>query len=192
MALIPLSGKKAAGRSASVDDDMAGALMEWRWHCNHNGYAARTVYCGVQDGKQKTRMILLHHEVLRLAGVEIPTGHEADHINGDRLDDRIENLRPATHSQNQHNCKPRGGTSRYKGVSWHKKAGKWRACIKRNSKTIHLGLFTDEIDAVKAYDTAARRLHGEFASCNFPGVSHDTPLLTPPLKNSSCFSAFFS
>ena len=167
MTLIPLGGKVAAGRCAIVDDDMADELLKHRWHYS-DGYARRSVYCGRHGGKQKTRYIRMHREVWRLAGREIPAGHELDHINHDPLDNRIENLRVVTTAQNQYNQKPRaGGASRYKGVSWHKTTGKWMAYIMHNGKQIHLGLFADEIEAAQAYDAAARRLCGEYARCNF-------------------------
>lgn len=76
-----------------------------------------------------------------------------DHINQDKLDNRIENLREATHSQNSRNKKGRG-RSKYRGVSWHSENDKWRARIKVNGKTIHLGLFDTEIEAAQAYDDA--------------------------------------
>jgi len=168
MVLIPLSGKKAAGRSATVADDVATEVLKYRWHCSA-GYAARTENYRRTDGRRAAHTIFMHHEVWRLAGRTIPAGHELDHINGDRLDDRIANLRPATRSQNHANEKIRkSGTSQYKGVGWHKAAGKWEARIKHNGKLIWLGYFDDEPDAGQAYDTAARRLFGEYAKCNFP------------------------
>jgi len=168
MILIPLSGKTAAGRPAIVDDQFADELMQYRWYCDTDRYAKRGVYCGKQDGKQKTRMIYLHREVLNLAGVDIPKGYETDHINHDKLDNRLSNLRVVTRSQNQHNRKLQRGTSRYKGVSWEKASGKWMAYIQHNGKQTTLGRFADEPDAARAYDTAARRLFGEYAHCNFP------------------------
>ena len=107
----------------------------------------------------------MHTDVWRLAGRQIPVGQELDHINGGKHDNRLCNLRPATRSQNNANSKPRGGTSRCKGVC--KVKGKWRANIRHNGKLIYLGLFTNEDDAGLAYDDAARRLNGEYARCNF-------------------------
>ena len=169
MILIPLSGKVAAGRSAIAHSQFADEMMQYRWHCNHYGYACRSVRYTKSDGRSAIRAIFMHSEVLRLAGVEIPDGQEADHINGDTLDNRWpENLRVGTRSQNHANSKPQGGTSRYKGVCWHKHAGKWVARITHNGKPIYIGLFTNEVEAAKAYDEAARRLFGEYARCNFP------------------------
>ena len=93
-----------------------------------------------------------------------------DHKNHNGLDNRRENLRPATHTQNQQNTRPRVivGTSRYKGVCWSKRERKWRAVIKFAGVQRHLGYFADEEDAARAYDAAARKYHGEFACLNFP------------------------
>ena len=61
----------------------------------------------------------------------------------------------------------RDGTSKYKGISWHKLSNKWQAYIRINRKKIHLGVFDNEITAAKAYDKQAKRLFGEFAYLNF-------------------------
>lgn len=58
------------------------------------------------------------------------------------------------------------GSSKFKGVSHHKK--KWRATITYNYKNLHLGTFDDQIDAAKAYDTAALKYFGQYAFLNFP------------------------
>lgn len=91
-----------------------------------------------------------------------------DHINGDRLDNRISNLREATHKQNAWNRKGRNTTSVYKGVYWFKRDSKWKVSIGGlDGKKIHLGMYTDEVEAAKAYDCAARILYGEYARTNF-------------------------
>lgn len=94
---------------------------------------------------------------------------EVDHINHNGLDNRRSNLRPSTKMQNQGNSRPRsGGTSSYKGVSWHRRGRKWMALITVNQRHIYLGLFVSEIDAAAAYDAAARAAFGEYALPNFP------------------------
>jgi len=60
-----------------------------------------------------------------------------------------------------------GSSSKYKGVAWHKRRGKWQAYIKIGDKIRHLGVFTDELAAARAYDIAARQHFGEFARPNF-------------------------
>jgi hypothetical protein len=59
-------------------------------------------------------------------------------------------------------------SSRYIGVSFHKKKGKWMAVIGYKGKNVWLGRFDNEIDAAKAYDAAAKKYYGEFARLNFP------------------------
>ena len=168
MVLIPLSGKLAAGRCAIVDDQFADELMQYRWHCASDGYARRCVHYRTMDNRRRMHAIWMHREVLRLANIEIHKGYETDHINGNPLDNRLENLRVVTVSQNHANSKSRGGTSRYKGLCWHKRDRKWMAYIKPKGKRMYLGYFTDEIDAAKAYDAAAREYFGQYACCNFP------------------------
>lgn len=89
---------------------------------------------------------------------------EIDHVNADRSDNRLCNLRVATRRQNGANL-PRqtNNTSGFKGVSFHKRAGKWRADIKVNYRPIYLGLFATREDAHAAYCAAATRYFGEFA-----------------------------
>jgi len=94
---------------------------------------------------------------------------QIDHINGDRKDNRIENLRLTTSQQNNLNRGALKGTSsKYKGVDWHKATQKWRSSIKFNRTDKHLGVYVSEEDAARAYDKAARELHGDYARLNFP------------------------
>lgn len=92
-----------------------------------------------------------------------------DHINGDRRDNRIANLRLASGSQNHGNMAARvGGSSKYKGVSWHKTIKKWKVSLCADRKRKHLGYYTSEEEAARAYDKAARETFGEYARLNFP------------------------
>ncbi|MHC4389402.1 MAG: HNH endonuclease, partial [Planctomycetota bacterium] len=99
--------------------------------------------------------------------INVPEGYVIDHINGDGLDNRKANLRLATVAQNAWNANKRNPRSGYKGVCFAGEKRLWRAAIVCNRKRIHLGYFRDRTTAAKAYDTAAKRLHGEFASLNF-------------------------
>ncbi|CAI2490443.1 Uncharacterised protein [Serratia ficaria] len=90
-------------------------------------------------------------------------GVEIDHINGVKHDNRISNLRIATHSQNQMNRKkPKNNTSGFKGVSWSKRAKKWRVDICANGVRKTIGLFEEKIAAIEAHSKYSEILHGEF------------------------------
>lgn len=91
---------------------------------------------------------------------------QIDHINRDKKDNRIENLRECSQQENSRNVKTKGGVSRYKGVHWDSKKKIWSAGAKMNYKTIYLGYFKDEEDAAKAYDKFAVENYGEFAFLN--------------------------
>jgi hypothetical protein len=85
-----------------------------------------------------------------------------DHINRDRADDRLINLREATYSESVYNRKMQSNnTSGYKGV-WRSR-GKWRAKIEAEGKRFNLGTFNSKEEAFAAYQIAAEKLHGEFA-----------------------------
>jgi hypothetical protein len=92
---------------------------------------------------------------------------EIDHINNIRNDNRIENLREVTHLQNQWNHSLKiNNTSGFKGVSFVKKTGKWRAQINENSKKRYLGMFLTPEEAHQAYCKAAIAFRKEFARTN--------------------------
>lgn len=91
---------------------------------------------------------------------------QIDHINGDRADNRICNLREATTRQNSRNRKA-GGESKFLGVSRSANGKRWRAYIHLAGRTVALGTFDREEDAARAYDAAARKHFGEFARPNF-------------------------
>jgi len=87
-----------------------------------------------------------------------------DHINGRRDDNRAENLREATQSENMANVpRAKNNKSGAKGVSWHAMGRKWQVHIRKSRKTYCLGLFNTLEEAAAAYQEAAQRLHGVFA-----------------------------
>jgi hypothetical protein len=90
---------------------------------------------------------------------------QVDHANGDTLDNQKYNLRLATHGQNKQNSrKTPGCTSRFKGVSWNKVNCRWEVRI--GSNRLYLGCFENEEEAAAAYDVAAVKAFGAFASTN--------------------------
>lgn len=158
---IPLT----KGQFAIVDDEDYDWLMQWKWHYS-TGYAMRK-QSGPRDAPHPT--ILMHRAILAP-----PHGMFIDHINMNGLDNRRCNLRICTASQNNYNRIPyrtKTATSQYKGVRFHRLRNKWHAFIVlHKGKQTHLGYFTSEIDAAKAYDVAARAHFGEFARLNIEEV----------------------
>lgn len=151
---IPLT----RGRFALVDADDYPALARYEWFAEGSGrhlYAVR---------KHKGKSVKMHRQIL-----DAPPNLLVDHIDHDGLNNRRANLRLATFTQNCRNQKKSAkATSRYKGVYWHKHQKKWTAQITAAGKSRHLGYFTNETDAARAYDTAAKKLHKAFAALNFP------------------------
>ena len=121
-----------------------------------------------------TNTLLLHRlvaEVFLNAGKPLTPQQHVDHIehaDGSHAQDRLSNLRIVSRSQNGMNqVISSNNTSGYKGVTWHKRNGKWQARIMTYGRHKYLGLFTTPEAAALAYDRAAKKLHGEFAKLNF-------------------------
>ena len=88
---------------------------------------------------------------------------ELDHIDGDRCNNRIKNLRESNRIENSRNRgKPISNSSGAKGVTWNKSVGKWQAQIGFNQTTMYLGCFETIKDASCAYEKKALELHGAF------------------------------
>lgn len=149
-----------------LDDDD----YEWLWRMGcwcfvSEGYAVKGARQADPWPTGKTmymhRVILEHHGLLE-------GGKEVDHIDGNPLNNQKSNLRVVTQQQNNWNQHKVTGTSQYKGVCWDKRAKKWMAYVSLDRKQKHLGYFTDEKEAAKAYDEAAKEHFGEYAKLNFP------------------------
>jgi hypothetical protein len=163
MKWIPLT----RGYATLVDDaDYERVIAAGPWHTHiqpkrDTVYARRTLARNA-EGKQPTQP--LHRFILGVTDSKT----KVDHRNRYGLDNRRNNLRITTNSQNGANANKsrRRSSSRFKGVSWHKRIGKWSAHIGIKYKLIHLGYFAEELDAARAYDAAARKHFGDFAKCN--------------------------
>ena len=151
--LIPLT----QCQFAIVDADDYDELKQYTW-CAVK--IPRTYYAARRSWRKNIRM----HRLIMNA----PKGLFVDHINHDGLDNRKNNLRLCTQRQNNQNQRPRGKTSKYKGVYWNKRAKKFMASICIDGKKKSLGYFDSEIVAAKAYDKAAKIVFGEYAYLNFP------------------------
>lgn len=139
------------GKVALVDDADFDWLNQWKWSLgskSSGGYARR---------KEAGKHILMHRLIMGF-----PVGLQVDHINRNPHDNQRKNLRIVTRSQNCWNRKA-NGERRFKGVFV-----RWQAIIMAGGKRFHLGSFSSEGAAARAYDRAAKRLHGDFAQLNFP------------------------
>jgi hypothetical protein len=139
-------------------DSVDAELFKFKW-CYTHGYAAR---------KESNLILFLHRIVLaRMLGRTLNRNESVDHINGNRQDNRRQNLRLATYKENGRNRRlSSANNSGYKGVIWHKGGQKWQAQVKVDGTLIYLGLFADPIDAALAYDAAAIEHFGPFAKTN--------------------------
>jgi hypothetical protein len=139
------------------------------WRVNRRGTAKAGTHAG-RLNPNGYRDIMINgkrykeHRIAWLYARGVMPTNLIDHINGIKDDNRIENLREATKSQNSANRgKPNSSTSGCKGVSWSKAAKKWKAQIGTHCKKIYLGVFTNIEDASAAYQAAALKYQGEFA-----------------------------
>jgi hypothetical protein len=152
---IPL----VSGGVALVDDEDHAWLSQWSWSRGTNGYVVRTEY-----DHGANRCVYMHRLILGVTDRKIL----CDHRHGNTLDNRRSELRqcsPASNAANSAKWKT-PTTSRFKGVSWMPARGKWRAAIGVAMKSVHLGLFTNESEAARAYNAAAQKHFGEFARLN--------------------------
>lgn len=139
---------------AKIDTEDIDKIKEHKWFYNRSGYA---------ETKIKNKILRMQHKVFGKPSA----GFDTDHINQDKLDNRKLNLRFCTRSQNMANRgKASTNTSGFKGVAWNKFNNKWKAQITINYKSMHLGYYKNKIKAAIAYNEAALKYFGEFASLN--------------------------
>jgi len=114
-----------------------------------------------------TGVVKLLHRVIWCYMTGKWPSQQIDHIDGNPKNNKWNNLRLATNTQNSRNsAKPINNTSGYKGVSFVARLNKYRATIMIDRKSLHLGCFSDPKDAAQAYNEAAKKYFGEFALLN--------------------------
>ena len=156
------------GSEAVVDDEYYPKVNKLSWYF-HSGYAARNR--PMRRKETAWPKIIFMHSIILPA----PNGFVVDHINGNRLDNRRENLRLVTVQQNNFNRRSNINycSSRYKGVFWIEERQLWRSSIKLNGKSTNLGYFRSEEDAASAYNFYAVKLFGSFARLNDAPVNEE-------------------
>lgn len=143
----------ADGTTAHVDPADVPLVAEHFWWLSGKGYAAS------KTAGHMHRLILGYG----------PDDPHVDHVNGDTLDNRRHNLRPATVSQNNANTRASWSSTGYKGVTRRALADgtpRYAAKIGDNGTRRHLGTYDTPEDAARAYDAAARELFGPYAATN--------------------------
>lgn len=147
------------GKVALVDDQDFELLSGSVWHRIKRS-------SGLEYAERGSPTIIggndyhLMHRIILCA----PPNMMVDHVDGNGLNNQRSNIRLATCSQNHSNRRFSGNASGFKGVVPF--GNKWRAMIKKDRKSRHIGLFDDAVSAAKAYDEMAIKLFGEFARTN--------------------------
>jgi hypothetical protein len=158
---IPLT----QGKVAQIDPEDWPLVSRFTWHAKReNGglwYAATTA----TDPTTGEQVTLKMHRVVTGAG----PGEMVDHREpAQTLDNRRANLRVCSNAQNQQNTGGRGGSSRFKGVSWSARKERWLVQFRCQGQYYFVGYFDDEGRAAGGYDQTVLPLAGEFARLNFP------------------------
>ena len=151
------------GKFALIDREDYPKIAPYKW-CYHaiQGYAIATVYY-VNPRRDRGQTTFGMHRIITNA----PVGIEVDHINGDKLDNRKQNLRLCLKRSNQANTGPRRhNKSGYKGVCLDKESGKFKAQININGRRKSLGRYNTPEEAALIYNEAAIAEYGEFAWVN--------------------------
>lgn len=157
--LIPLT----QGQNTIVDAADFEWLSQWTW-CAHWDKSTRRFYAVRNEPRSSGHSTIRMHQVI-LGRKNI------DHRNRDGLDNRRENLRGCTQSQNNANASRRSdNTSGFRGVHWFAPRDMWHAQIHVGGRKYSLRYWATAEAAALAYDEAAKRLYGEFAVLNFPHI----------------------
>ena len=143
-----------------VDEELFEDLSKHKWYVDNMGYPSTPG----KTATGKRQPIRMH---VKIMGNK--RGFVIDHINGNKLDNRISNLRFATRGQNAQNAKNRvkkTGTSLFRGVVWRQPRQKWEAYITYEKKRYGLGGYKEEAEAALAYNEYAIKFYGEHAMLN--------------------------
>ena|SRR5258708_2925659 len=152
------------GQTTTVDDEDFEKVNRFKWSLLCQSPRTRYAFRNVRVSGRRITTLRLHRFILNLE----PGDPDVDHVDGNGLNNVKANLQLATHQQNQCNQRKqlRKTSSRFKGVTWDRHAGEWKAQIKVKGKNHYLGCFAIEQEAAEAYDQAAVQFHNNFAKLN--------------------------
>lgn len=165
---IQLLGPHAKEKNANVlvSTSSFPLVTEFSWYLGKDGYPLS--YCSV-DGKIKMGGVKLHIFLLKHKARLHKEKMVIDHINRNRLDNRLENLRICTPKQNSYNTtRPKNSKYKYKGVKKQGKTGKWIATASKDGERREIRDIDTQKEAAQIYDMMAEELFGEYAGKNFP------------------------
>ncbi len=148
--------KDVKGLEFKFDKEDYNLIKDFTW--NIAGQKKKYVVTHEKDSVHKLRL----HVFL----MSPPKGYIVDHINGDTLDNRKQNLRICTIQENNFNSSKKSGANKYKGVYFYPKTNKYVTFIQYNKKQKNLGYYLTENDAARAYNKKAIELFGEYAKLN--------------------------
>jgi len=144
------------------DDIDKKMVLEQKWYITTKKRNGANYARYVVNGKG----LLMHRLIM---GLDFGDKRVVDHINHNGLDNRRTNLRVTTRSQNGANRNVgKKSTTGFKGIYWDKNRKKWKASLTKDGKTHFIGRYKNPREAAKAYDSFARKMHGEYALLNFP------------------------
>ena len=147
------------GTIVKVDDEDFNHIADYQWYLNKKDGKIRAVV-----RNDNGRLFYMHREILAA-----PESAIVDHIDGNPLNNTKQNLRFVNDQQsNQNRGKFKNCSSKYKGVTWHKRVKRWQAQIGFNKDVIQLGYHETEELAAVHYDMAAIYLFGKYCRLNFP------------------------
>lgn len=153
------------GTAILIDEQDYERVSKYSWCLNKAGYPVANISHKVT---RISRFILGLNDNTKLV----------DHINGNPLDNRRNNLRICTNTENARNCKlSKNNTSGYVGVRLEK-SGRWRARIMVDHKEIYLGTYETKEEAIKARQEAEKKYYGEFAPCK--NIDYFAQYMNPP------------
>lgn len=156
---MPLIQLKACSLHTEIDEEDVALVSPFTWYLQRSG---GNTYALTWTSRRTGHVCIRMHRLI-LPGVAI-----VDHKDGNGLNNRRSNLRPARQEDNLRNTKPFIRSDHYKGI--YRKHGRWAAGIQFHKKSKYLGTFDTPEEAAKRYDAEAVKLFGEFAWVNFPEV----------------------